>query len=250
MKFTKVEHSHFMQYGWLTIMAFCISVFLVAPLALRTKESVVLQEEPQVEEDNTSLPDFSIAESLLANQTPDELTLSLLRQPQTRASVEWFYIDLVNDRDIALAILDAAEEYDIPISLAFSVAYAESKYKTNARNVNKNGSIDRGLFQLNNRSFPNLSEEEFYNARTSAHYGMSHLRFCLDTAGNEVAAIAMYNAGTNKVHSDRTPKTTLDYIYKIQNYRDSIARDFETEVLSSYQTAFRAQKDASLLAKF
>ena len=249
MDFTKVEHTNFMKYTLLSIVAFCFAVFCVAPLALGKEKGVALEETAEEEEPGTALPDFLFTEAFSTNMSVDDLTLSLLRQPETRASVEWFYIDLVNDRDIALAILDAAEEYDIPVSLAFSVAYAESKYKTDARNVNKNGSIDRGLFQLNNRTFPNLSEKSFYDAKVSAHYGMSHLRFCMDTAGNEVAAIAMYNAGTNKVHNDRTPKTTLDYIYRIQNYRESITRDFEAEVLSSYQTAFRAEKESTLLAK-
>ena len=37
------------------------------------------------------------------------------------------------------------------------------------------------------------------------------------TEGNEIAALAMYNAGANKVRKNSTPQITLDYISKIQN---------------------------------
>ncbi|UKI53636.1 MAG: transglycosylase SLT domain-containing protein [Treponema sp.] len=62
-----------------------------------------------------------------------------------------------------MAILEEAEKNDIPLSLAFALAYTESHYNVNAVNKNRNSSIDRGLFQLNNRSFPQLKEEDFFN---------------------------------------------------------------------------------------
>ncbi|MFA6937908.1 MAG: lytic transglycosylase, partial [Treponema sp.] len=69
----------------------------------------------------------------------------------------------------------------------------------------------------------------------SAKYGLSHLRFCLDSAGNEIAALAMYNAGTNKVRNNSTPQMTLNYISKIENYRSWLEDNFSTEVLAFYE---------------
>lgn len=161
--------------------------------------------------------------------------LYLYRQPYSKAAVEWFYIHLTEDRDVATAIMKEAEKNDIPLSLAFALAHTESEYKTTAVNKNTNGSIDRGLFQLNNKSFPDLREEDFFNPEISAKYGMSHLRFCLDTAGNEIAALAMYNAGTGKVRSNSTPQTTLNYVSKIDSYRKGIDRLFADDVLSFYE---------------
>jgi len=159
------------------------------------------------------------------------LGLMLYHQPQTRAAVEGFYYQVTGDRKTTLAILDAAEEFNIPLSLAFALAHTESKYKASAKHINKNGSIDRGLFQLNNKSFPKLTEADFYDPKISAHYGLSHLSFCLETAGNEVAALAMYNAGTTKVRNNNTPHSTLNYIAAISAYRSKIDEDFAKDVL-------------------
>ena len=142
---------------------------------------------------------------------------------------------MTEDRDVALAIMKEADKNDIPLSLAFALAHTESEFKAKAVNTNKNGSIDRGLFQLNNKSFPDLTEADFFNPEISAKYGMSHLRYCLDTAGNEIAALAMYNAGTGKVRSNSTPQTTLNYVSKIDSYRKGIDRLFEDDVLAFYE---------------
>lgn len=160
--------------------------------------------------------------------------LELYRNVNTRTAVEWFYLRVTGRRDIALAILEEADKQDIPLSLAFALAYTESRYNLNAVNANVNGSIDRGLFQLNNRSFPRLEEEDFFSAKTSARYGMSHLRYCMNVAGNDLTALAMYNAGVTRVKSDKTPKITLAYVSKIVSYRAIIETAFEEEVLSYY----------------
>ena len=65
---------------------------------------------------------------------------------------------------------------------------------------------------------------------------MSHLRLCLKTAGNKVSALAMYNAGTGRVSTNRTPQTTLNYIGKIISYQDKIENLFTQEVVIFYET--------------
>ena len=80
--------------------------------------------------------------------------LKLYRQPLSRAAVEWFYFQITGDKNVSQAILTEAEANDIPISLAFALAYTESSYNAQAVNKNSNKTIDRGLFQLNNNSFP------------------------------------------------------------------------------------------------
>lgn len=165
-----------------------------------------------------------------------DLGLELYRSMSSRSSVIWFYTQITNNTDVTLAILENADKNDIPLSLAFALAYTESRYKVTAVNGNKNKSIDRGLFQLNNNSFPYLSEEDFFNPYVSATYGMSHLRFCLDTAGNEISALAMYNAGTTKVRNNKTPQITLNYVSDIMNYREGLDQLFNTQVAIFYKT--------------
>jgi hypothetical protein len=164
----------------------------------------------------------------------DDRGLALYRQPQSRAAVEWFYTHVTSSREVASAILENADRNDIPVSLAFALAYVESNYKSTATNHNSNYTIDRGLFQLNSASFPRLREDDFFNPKISAKYGMMHLRFCLDVAGNEITGLAMYNAGTNRVRNNKTPQMTLNYVGKIEKYRAMIDGMFSTEVLAFY----------------
>ncbi len=180
---------------------------------------------------------------IISGNTGDEKSFSgdkgleLYRNPATRAAVEWFYLRVTGNREVTMAILDAANREDIPFTLAFALAYTESRYNRYARGVNTNGSIDRGLFQLNDRSFPRLASEEFYVPETSAKYGMQHLRFCMNVAGNDLTALAMYNAGVTRVRNDMTPTTTLRYVSRIVNYRSNLETAFDEEVLAPYRQA-------------
>ena len=222
--------------GLLLVIASVIAVVLPA----KSKDASVPVVKAATEVENEVIADFNnlIEEagfSAARIKTGDN-GLSLYRQPNSRAAVEWFYLHVTGNRETAMAILEEAEKNDIPLSLAFALAYTESHYNVKAVNKNRNSSIDRGLFQLNNRSFPQLKEEDFFNPAVSAKYGMSHLRFCMNVAGNEVAALAMYNAGTNKVRADSTPQVTLNYVGKIMAYQDKLDRLFADEVLSYYET--------------
>lgn len=164
----------------------------------------------------------------------NDYSLDMYRDPSSKHAVEWYYSRVTNNREVAMAILRACDEYGISPSLAFALAHTESRFKVTAVHKNTNGTIDRGIFQLNNSSFPKLSESDFYDPNISAHYGLSHLKFCMNTAGNEVAALAMYNAGTNKVRKNNTPQITLDYISQIQKYKAALEETFVTEVLTFY----------------
>ena len=255
-KIMKNDRMEFKKSTW-GVFAFCaLFIFASVPVLLflpsdekevSAVEEVVLQEpvEEAVAVSDDIFPDVDLNEYLESNKNRDDSILVLYRQPQSRAAVEWFFSHITNDRDIALAILDSADEFDIPVSLAFALAHTESSYKATAVHRNTNGSTDRGLFQLNNNSFPNLKEDDFYNPKISAYYGMSHLRFCLNTAGNEIAALAMYNAGTNKVRNNNTPQRTLNYISQIESYRGLLEEHFASEVLAFYNVDL----SDSLLAK-
>ncbi|HOC29720.1 MAG TPA: transglycosylase SLT domain-containing protein [Treponemataceae bacterium] len=159
--------------------------------------------------------------------------LILYRNDISKADVLWFYTHITGNETITRIILDHASKNNIPPSLAFSLAWEESRYQIKA--VNKNASsIDRGLFQLNNKAFPKLTEKDFFNPETNARNGLNHLRYCIDLSGNEIAALAMYNAGTTKVRNNNTPKRTLDYVSRILNYKDGLETLFMQQVASRY----------------
>ena len=241
------ENGNFLKLFWgtmsfcLVFIFTCVAVFIFLPSNSNSTGLSVTQVSlgGSKAADKISDEDLFSDEALNAKvstlQARGDEGLTLYRQTQSRAAVEWFYTHVTNNREVALAILDEAEKNNIPLSLAFSLAHTESLYKVTAINYNTNNSIDRGLFQLNNMSFPNLTEADFYNAKISAKYGLSHLRFCLTSAGNEIAALAMYNAGTNKVRNNNTPQRTLNYISQIENYRSTLEDNFAVEVLAFYE---------------
>lgn len=166
---------------------------------------------------------------------PDHIT-SFYRDPLSRGLVIAFFSALTGSDEIAVSILDHAMDRNIEPALAFALVKKESDFKVDAFNRNAD-SIDRGLFQLNSKSFPKLTVKDFYTVQTNVRIGMAHLDFCLDSGGNEVKGLAMYNAGTNRVSTLGTPARTLDYIYDILGYRDRIEALFEAQVVARYRTA-------------
>jgi hypothetical protein len=139
-----------------------------------------------------------------------------------------------NTGELAAAILSNASAFNIAPGLAFALCWAESRFNPRAVNSkNRDASIDRGLFQLNSNSFPNLKEADYFNPSVNAYYGMAHLRWCLDSGGSVAAGLAMYNAGIGRVRSGGTPKTTLDYISHIMESQQRIE-----EAYASYLVLF------------
>lgn len=223
-------------------VAVCLSVHFVVPAAQMEEDIPVSLFAELSSEDNFENEKFDfLAEYASKTDLYGDLTsktdqgLTLYREPQSRSSVEWFYTHITNSRDVSVAILENAEKNNVPLSLAFALAYVESNYRPNAVNKNSNFTVDRGLFQLNSASFPKLSEEDFFDPSISAKYGMTHFRHCLNVAGNEITALAMYNAGTYRVKNNKTPQSTLNYVAKIEKYRKMIDGMFENEVLAFYQ---------------
>lgn len=162
----------------------------------------------------------------------EDAGLALYRSFFTRDRVIEFYTALTGSRPVAEAVLRNADRFEVPVSLAFALAWAESEYKIRAVNRNEN-SIDRGLFQLNSRSFPRLSVQEFFDPETSARLGLAYLAYCLELGGNEVVALAMYNAGPNRVDDRGTPRTTLNYIHKIFVFREALDKTFREKFAPS-----------------
>jgi hypothetical protein len=155
-----------------------------------------------------------------------DLILSAYRDEAFSEDVIVFFQDITGSREIAEAILSNASGYNVAPALAFSLCAEESAYNPRAMNRNRNETVDRGLFQLNNASFPELKTEDFYDTDVNVMYGISHLRWCLNTAGTEIAALAMYNAGETRVRSVGTPKSTLDYVSRILKRQRKIEEHF------------------------
>ena len=205
------------------------------PAVIDIEEIKVVEISEETQEDMAAAFQEYFTEISLSMLSDDyDNGLALYRQNASRPAVEWFYYQITGNKEITLAIITEAEKNNIPLSLAFALAHTESSYNAKAINKNSNSTIDRGLFQLNSNSFPALTEEDFFDPFISSKYGMSHLKFCLNTAGNEVSALAMYNAGTGRVRSNKTPQSTLNYVGKIMSYQKMLDQLFNEQVVSFF----------------
>jgi hypothetical protein len=211
------------------VSLFLSALIIRSPEVLETPETVTQIVEPYLSVEAAETEEFG----------EDDVIAARYLDAETRDFVLDFFAGVCGSPETAALILSNAAAFDIPPALAFALCWEESRYKPGAINTqNRNGSVDRGLFQLNNISFPKLETRDFFNPAINAYYGMGHLRWCLDAGGTEIAALAMYNAGTGRVQSLGAPRKTLDYIHRILEYRKKLETSFRAAA------AKREQEDA------
>jgi hypothetical protein len=192
--------------------------------------SLIMAQEnfsPESAVQEEAIPDENAL--LLFTKTTEkrDLLQEMYRKPDAQEWVIDFFRGICDSREIAEVILASADAFDIAPALAFALSWEESRFNPQAVNgKNRDESIDRGLFQLNSRSFPRLETSAFFDPTVNAWHAMGHLRYCLETGGSEIAALAMYNAGTGRVRGAGTPKTTLDYVHRILENRRKIEARF------------------------
>jgi len=207
------------------ILSLFVAVFICVHYGFFPSAEIKLIAEKEKEKEDLSLL-FAASEII-----PDTVLL-YYRDPEFKDWVMEFFMGFCNNADVVHAILYYSDEFDISPALTFALCWEESRFNPYAINrQNRNGSIDRGLFQLNNRTFPNLADTAFYNANTNARHGIEHLRYCIDTGGTEISALAIYNAGAGRVTSTGTPYVTLNYISRILENRRKIESRFHTRLI-------------------
>jgi hypothetical protein len=109
--------------------------------------------------------------------------------------------------------------YEVPINMAFSVAYNESRYNENAKNVlNKNGSYDYGIMQLNSLTFPDVKVNAPIDKNISQ--GLSYLKWCYDKNQSWDLAYVEYNCGAIKNY-ENVNKEHLNKIFSKERELDA-----------------------------
>lgn len=143
-------------------------------------------------------------------------------------------------------IVQAVFEYGVGINKDLIFAQIEKESSFFPRAINENidkdtgevTSIDRGLFQLNSKSYPDLTEAEFFNIEINIRYGIAHLRGELEYhGGNTRRALWSYNAGRYGI-SDGVPTRTITYATEIlaRTKQIAAARDaYIKEKLTEYR---------------
>jgi hypothetical protein len=218
--------------GGLSSLVLCAYLVLSVPVSRRLEPAAVVSGVDHVEVAAVIIEEEDAWRLFTsAAEEKRDLIREMYQEPGGREWVMEFFTHFCNSREIARVILANADKFDIPPALAFALSWEESRFNPLAVNArNKDESIDRGLFQLNNRSFPKLKAEAFFDPEVNAWYGMNHLRHCLNTGGSEIAALALYNAGAGKVKNTGAPKHTLDYIHRILENRLKIEARFEVRI--------------------
>lgn len=167
-------------------------------------------------------------------------SLALLRNPQTRASVEDFFISWAGNTEVARAILTACEEVQVSPILAFAVAEKESRFRPRAIGINP-GSVDLGLFQLNSLAYPDLSPSEAFDPYRNALLGVSHLRRVILSLGSVERGLMAYNAGVGRVVGHRIPDSTRRYTQSLVQRIEEVEGRFFRDIVAT-QLAARWEK--------
>ncbi|EJH1737861.1 lytic transglycosylase domain-containing protein [Escherichia coli] len=113
----------------------------------------------------------------------------------------------------------AGEKYNIPPSLLKAIAERESGFRTAAVNVNKNGSKDYGIMQINDLHLKRLGEmgytkEDLIKSPClSVLYAAKLLNEFMLKYGRGWEAVGAYNAGTSPKKEKQRLKYAED-IYK------------------------------------
>jgi hypothetical protein len=219
----------------ISLLIFSILVLTLTTIGSAVPESGIRVVNSYVPYEFKTMSDLDASDfqSAMERSPRSDHVSAYYQNPDTRIMTLSFFENLTGDYEIASVILDESIAKGVPPALAFALAYEESGYDPKAFNRNPE-SVDRGIFQLNSSSFPSLGIAEFYDVKTNVRLGVAHLAFCLKQGGNEVAALAVYNAGLGRVSKGGTPRRTLDYIYRITGNRDRLEAIFEAQVVARH----------------
>lgn len=168
------------------------------------------------------------------------LDIEALTEAYRQDALRVFYRDIAGQR-IADAVLAAAQEYGIEDEeILFALMWKESRFQHQAVNYNST-SVDRGLYQLNSLTYPQYTDEHFFDVEWNIRMGVRHYAIELDVVdGNHQYALHAYNAGRARRYNP--PRSTQIYARRIleraQEYRDAkneFVHVFVTERIAKYR---------------
>lgn len=144
----------------------------------------------------------------------------------TRTQAISFYSQFTNNFMIASSILDASLELQVPVHLAFSIAWAESRFTPHAHNMNRNGTADHGLFQLNDSYRQSWSRQDLYDIQKNSIEGVQYLYECITYFDNIVKGVEAYNAGLTRAINNDIPESTKRYAIYVIDYESKLDAAF------------------------
>jgi len=168
-------------------------------------------------------------------KTTDDALLTLYRDDHFRPLVVEYYSELTRDRAVTLAILEASDSLGLNPSLGFAIAWNESHFDPQAVSYNPT-TTDRGLFQLNSKTFSRLDRKTVFDPKLNAKHGLSYYKMALDRLKSETKALGYYNSGVGLVSNRPLPQSTRGYIKRVLADRDRMDRDAIAWIYFSHDT--------------
>ena len=116
---------------------------------------------------------------------------------------------------------DASRTYGIPEDVLMAIAKTESNFNPDAKNVNKNGSVDIGLMQINSDWLPELNKYDISrkdlesDACLNLKVGAWILSNNVKRLGWNWDAIGAYNVGCKKLSPEECQTRRGKYAWKV-----------------------------------
>ena len=117
----------------------------------------------------------------------------------------------------AFCFEEAGMQYNLPPKLLWSIAKSESNFKPDAVNVNKNGSYDYGVMQINSSWAGRLGDRlwsQLADPCTNVKVGAWILSQCINDYGYNWKAVGCYNSrtpGKNEAYAQRIASILVGY---------------------------------------
>lgn len=133
-------------------------------------------------------------------------------------AIELHYYNMI-PAEYRLHVKELNKSLDIPYTVIYNLVYSESRWYYHAIHYNKDGSIDKGIMQLNSwyvdlfvKDYYHGKEPfDVYNPYDSLQVGLSYLKELYTATGDWYLAICAYKAGLRHVERDTVP----DWVQKI-----------------------------------
>lgn len=124
-------------------------------------------------------------------------------------------------------ICNLSKELKIDSDLAVAILMVENpEFNPDATNRNKNGTLDLGLYQMNDAYIYSTFVKSYwdidtdfnpFNWKHSIFLALHHLEYLLRTMKVQDDAIMSYNCGMGRVIDNNIPATTKQYLAKVNN---------------------------------
>ena len=129
--------------------------------------------------------------------------------------------------EISDYICELCENLELDSDLAVARLMVENpEFNPNAMHKNENGTIDCGLWQLNDRYLWTTFKEKYwfdnveldpFNWKHNTYIALHHMKYLQDKFKVQDDAIMAYNCGDGAVISGNIPDATYSYLIKVKN---------------------------------